>query len=126
MKSGQLHLRVTAEEKALVEAKAAAVALPVSKYLLKLVREHDLRHRYDEDAAYQLQRIGRNLNQVVRRLHQGDFSEAVRDGLGRCLALLEEELARLGAGRDGGDGRAAGNDEPAAEDAAEGARPSAR
>jgi len=80
-----IQLRVSPDDKAMIEEKAAGCNLSVSAYLRKLALEHELQSTFDEAAVRQLQRIGRNLNQAVKLMHRGDFSGEIQENLRRCL-----------------------------------------
>ncbi len=84
-KSVLIQVRVSPADKALIEAKAAACRLSTSAFLRKLAAEHELKSSYDQAAVAQIKRIGRNLNQFVRLLHQGDHSDETKEHLRRCL-----------------------------------------
>ena len=92
-----LQVRVRPETKAAIWAKAGRAGLSLSAYVRRAALERDVVHRFDQAAVYQLQRIGRNLNQAVKVMHQGHFSEAVRESLRRCLVALEEQLGEIPA-----------------------------
>lgn len=89
-----LQVRVRPETKAAIRAKAGRAGLSLSAYVRRAALERDVVHRFDQAAVYQLQRIGRNLNQAVKVMHQGHFSEAVRESLRRCLVALEVQLQK--------------------------------
>lgn len=84
-KTALIILRVTPDDKEIIESKATSCNLSTSAYLRKLARDHELQSAFDQAAVYQLKRIGRNLNQAVRCMHRGDFSDEVRESLRRCL-----------------------------------------
>jgi len=90
-----LQVRVRPETKAAIRAKAERAGLSLSAYVRRAALERDVVHRFDHAAVHQLRRIGVNLNQTVRVMHQGQFSEAVRESLRRCLVALEEQLGKI-------------------------------
>lgn len=94
-KSRQLHFWITPADKERVEVLAAAAGLSVSEYLLKRALDQGIRAKLDELAVYQLERIGRNLNQAIRHMNKGNYSEDVQHSLRRCLLLLDEQMQRL-------------------------------
>lgn len=91
-KTGLIQVRVSPADKALIEAKAAACRLSTSAFLRQLAAAHEPQSAWDQAAVAQLKRIGRNLNQFVRLLHQGDFSAETKDHLRRCLKALQLAL----------------------------------
>jgi hypothetical protein len=87
-------VRVRPETKAAIRVKAGRAGLSLSAYVRRAALERDVVHRFDQVAVYQLQRIGRNLNQAVMLMHRGNFSEAVRESLRRCLVALVVQLQK--------------------------------
>ena len=88
-----IKLRLSRSSKTAIRQKARAAGLPLSAYVRRAALERDVIHRFDQAATRQLKRIGVNLNQAVRLMHKGDFSESVKDSFRRCLTALEMELA---------------------------------
>lgn len=80
-----IQIRISAEEKKAIAEKAAACALSTSAFMRKTALNYELQTAWDQAAVHQLQRIGRNLNQAVRLMHKGDYSEEVKENLRRCL-----------------------------------------
>lgn len=81
-------LRISPEAKEEICSKAKSVGLSLSSYVRRAALERDIVHLFDQEAVRQLKRIGRNLNQAVYFMHKGDFSDAVKENLRRCLVAL--------------------------------------
>lgn len=85
IKRTSIQIRVSHEDKEMIESKAASCNLTTSAYLRKLADDHELQSSFDQAAITQLKRIGRNLNQLVRLLHKGEYSAEIKENLRRCL-----------------------------------------
>ena len=72
--------------------RAGEAGVTLSKYVRSATLGLQLRHRYDQLANRQLHRIGVLLNQAVRHMHQGHFSEETRAAFERSLKALRQEL----------------------------------
>ena len=86
-------VRLTRGENALFRAKAHAAGLTVSELIRRLVLGKKVpvrRGRFDEDALYQLSRIGNNLNQIARALNTARKRGVQPVGLERLAEVLEE------------------------------------
>jgi len=102
----QFNLRFSsAAELAALKARAAELDLPAAEYLrraaLDTVAFHDdlrrrlrLQARYDRASVKALQRVGVNLNQVVRHLHRQEFDDVVLTSFRRVLRKLDELLGK--------------------------------
>ena len=91
-KDRRLALRLTEAEKSTLRARASEAGVTLSKYVRSATLGLQLRHRYDQLANRQLHRIGVLLNQAVRHMHQGHFSEETRAAFERSLKALRQEL----------------------------------
>ena len=68
--SKSLHLRLTEAQHAALCARADVAGVPLVAYCRAALVGTKLRGRGDRAAAYQLQRIGTNLNQLTRLAHR--------------------------------------------------------
>ena len=96
-------IRLTAAERAFVEAQAARAGLPVVEYCRRRILGHRVaaaRSATDARAVAELNRIGVNVAMILRDMNFG------RTGLGtdvaETLAELRAALAKLAAGVDDG------------------------
>ena len=85
------YMRMSEEELATIRNKAAEAGAKPTDYVRRAALEKHLVHKYDQAAVRQLKRIGVNLNQAVMLMHQGNFSEEVKESFRRCLRALEIE-----------------------------------
>ena len=86
------HTRVTTDERAFVEAQAAAVGLDVSEYIRRRALQHRIppaRAVADDRLLLEINRIGVNLNQISHAAHLGKTLE------GKLAATLDEVRAAL-------------------------------
>jgi len=88
----RLEMRLSETDRRTIREKSAVAGLSMSAYVRRAALERDVVHRYDQAAVRQLKRIGVNLNQAVRLMHRGDFSQDVKESFRRCLTALEMEL----------------------------------
>lgn len=105
-----LTVRMTEEEYRVVRAKADEEEITLSDLarltLLRYKVRRPLVPRVNLAALDQLHRLGNNLNQLVKLLHQGRAPVGLRGVLDRLLALCEEIRSLLaGESPHGGAGR---------------------
>lgn len=93
-------IRVTAAEAAHVEDKAAAAGLSLSDYIRRRALGGRIVARQtatDDRAIFELNRVGVNLAQIVKRLNMtGDVAEDARDVLAEVRRTVEK-VARDGS-----------------------------
>ena len=89
-----LTVRMTAEEYAVLQAKAAGEEITLSDLARLVLLRHRVRRpaipRVNLAALDQLHRLGNNLNQLVKLLHQGRAPVGLKGVLDRLLALCGE------------------------------------
>lgn len=87
--------RVTALERAFIDAAAAEAGLDTAEYVRRVVLAHRVEPRKpaaDEAAIYELNRIGHNLNQIKIRFH---VSGRLPDSMGQTLADIRAAVDRV-------------------------------
>ena len=64
-------LRFSADEMAMIESKLSDHGLNFSDFARSAILKKQIRSRVTVDMVRQVQRVGNNLNQMVKMLHQG-------------------------------------------------------
>lgn len=101
--SAVLAVRVTATERAVLEARAEAAETPLGVFLRAALtgaaeprrrrRSAAAEPRFSREAVTALNRLGVNLNQLTRAHHYGS-DDPLRDELAALLAMIRAELER--------------------------------
>lgn len=121
-KEVEFHLRLSQREKALLQRRAAAAGMSLSKYLITMGRRGKVVN-YDHllRCFIQLRRIGSNINQAVRIMNifhsdcEGEFDYVLHQ-LDQVQAVLDKYISReLKENKDGIPEDPAGSDEYALE-----------
>lgn len=85
--------RVTAFERAFVEASAAAAGIDTAEYIRRRALDYRVtpkRATADELALAELNRVGTNLNQITARFHMtGDLADDMAETLAHIRAAVE-------------------------------------
>jgi hypothetical protein len=94
-KSSWVKLRVTSDEKAMIEQKANSAGLSTSKFIRNMANDAKVYEKYDRLISGQLKRIGNNLNQITKRVNAGlTLKPEIQDALRRVILAIEDELKR--------------------------------
>ena len=100
----QFNLRFASPEQlARIKTRAAEVGLSTAEYLRRaagdaamfqafIARKLAVQARYDRASLKLLERVGVNLNQVVRHMHREEFDGEIMESFRRILKTLEEIL----------------------------------
>lgn len=90
-------IRLTAAERAFVEAQAGLAGLPVSEFARRAILGTKIRPRRsvaDDRAIAEVNRVGVNLAQIVKALH---FGQGVPGDIAETMAEVRAVLERLAA-----------------------------
>jgi len=98
--------RLSPEERETLRRNASAAGLPLSTYVRRVALGRKVRARrrfVDQDAIYQLSRIGTNLEQFRRVIDAGSGDDPVRAEVVATVQEIREVLEALLGDDEGGD-----------------------
>ncbi|TYK32816.1 DUF6290 family protein [Bacteroides pyogenes] len=88
-KTSVIIFRVSEEEKRILQKKAEIYNLSLSSYVRKVSLETKILSKTDVKIAFELKKIGVNLNQIAKHLNSIPFEENIKNHLNEIEALLD-------------------------------------
>jgi hypothetical protein len=85
-----LGLRLTPEEKALMQAKAKEAGHNTNEFIRRVVLGFEVKQRLPAELKQALLATGKNLNQLTKLVHMGRLDGVDADALGRIIQVLAQ------------------------------------
>lgn len=86
----RLRIRVSEEDKKIIERRAKSCNLDVSKYVRMSAMNTKYTSKTDIKTAYELNKIGVNINQIAKEIHIYRDDKNIKKSLIRLASLLND------------------------------------
>lgn len=101
-KNERVYIRVNLSDKERIFKNAKASGMSASEYLRKLINDKEIVHKEDymqiKELIYEVNKIGKNINQIAKLFNSGFFSETEKRKLFALMQKLNDEVANISKG----------------------------